>query len=58
MTVKVVYTKDGEEQEIEFDNELEASIFITGLRNHDHRSYDVSFGSIEYPERTRSTTEQ
>lgn len=50
MSLTVVYTKDGEERQVEFENEGQASIFITGLENHDHRSYDVSFEYVQYDE--------
>lgn len=50
MSVKVIYTKDGEEREVEFENEEQASIFMTGLRNHDHRQYEVKFNGVLYPE--------
>lgn len=46
MTVRVVYTRFGEQRTIDFDSEQEAGIFMDGLGTRD----DHRFKRVEYPD--------
>jgi len=48
MAVEVHYRKNGERRLEEFENEFTASVFMTGLREHDRHT--LKFESVQYPD--------